>query len=429
MSDKKLFPQALTQNPASTLSKGQDFELKHRAQVENILGDFLRLLPDNYAAQVMGPHYLLQYQAFAEAIAEVQLTAQEVFEDSDFDFTRSEFLFQMLGALVFPQGSTQGIPTIEGDVSYREFLKAMVLLLLQGAKASVLADGVALLTTADVTILEKGIRARSTPGSAWGVDEQFEFEVNLSADEGTAFPPGDPFTLQENVRLVLQALKPAHTFYEYRHLFLESMQNAIEDTALWDISQYYYDDFRRFCGGAKQVTGSSGETLVDRRLFSDTSREFKSVLSGASLEITSGVNTGIYRVSEILGLPVGTDAVARSYTTSPTGLSGTLTVVGDDLTDSAQNWALAVEGEVLTILTGPNAGSFRLHTVLGLEGGPVGFATGPETSVRVAKSLLRVTTRMFSAASGQAYTVGVDHLGVKTPKAVVGENASSLFYL
>jgi hypothetical protein len=69
MSDSKLFPIALRQNPASVQNKGQDFDTRHRAQVENILGDFLRVLPDNYISEVSGPHYILQYQAFAEAIA------------------------------------------------------------------------------------------------------------------------------------------------------------------------------------------------------------------------------------------------------------------------------------------------------------------------------------------------------------------------
>jgi len=429
MSDKKLFPVALNQNPAPTKLEGQDFEHKHRAQVENILGDFLRLLPDNYIAQIPGPHYLLQYQAFAEAISEVQITAQEVFEDADFDFTRSEFLFQILGALVFPRGTSEGIPTLEGDATYRDFLKAMVLLLLRGAKPDVVKEGIELLTDSQIQIIEKALAARNTEGSIWGFDEQFEFEVNVLTNGGTAFPAEDPFVLQENVRFVLQALKPAHTIYEYRHLFLDSFGSVFEDTPLWDISQYFYDDFRRYCGGAKSITGDAGKTLTDLRLFSDVTRVFDSVLPGAKLVIESGVNVGVYRVEEVLGLPVGTDATPRSYTTSPTGLRGTLTVVDDDLEDASQDWSLAEEGEVITINSGPNSGNYRLGIVLGLNGGPVGFATGPETKVRVSRSLLRLTKRMAYVTSGQSYTVEVDYLGVKEPRTVSSEDASALFYL
>jgi hypothetical protein len=429
MSDSKLFPTSLVQNPSSVQNEGQDFEQKHRAQVENILGDFLTLLADNYVSKVPGPHYVLQYQAFAEAIAEVQITAQEVFEDSDFDFTRSEFLFQILGALVFPEGATRGIPTLEGDVTYRSFLKAMVLLLLRGAKPDVAEEGIELLTDSDITLIEKAIAARETEGSAWGFDEQFEFEVNVSTDDGTAFPAEDPFVLAENVRLVMRALKPAHTIFDYRHLFLDTFGDVFEDTPLWEITHYYYDDARRFCGGAKNITGDAGETLTDRRLFSDTSRVFSSIQPGAKLVVESGTNEGIYRVEEILGLPVGTDTTARSYTTSPTGLTGTVTAEDDDLEDPNQDWSLAAEGEVITIASGPNAGSYRLGLVLGTNGGPVGFADGPETKVRVAQSLLRLETRMPYTATGQSYTVEVDYLGVKVPKEVAGEDASALFYL
>jgi hypothetical protein len=153
------------------------------------------------------------------------------------------------------------------------------------------------------------------------------------------------------------------------------------------------------------------------------------VQPGAILRIDAGVNAGTYEVVEVRVFPLGTDTTARAYTTSPTGLTGTATVSGDTITDSGQDFGAAVEGEVLTFTAGPNAGSYRLETLLGSNGGLVGFATGPATQVRPSPCILRVSKRMPAAATGQTYLVDVDRLGMRTPKTITNEDASEQFYL
>jgi len=425
----KLFPIALPQNPAQVEPQGQEFKTAVRAQVENILADFLQLLPDNYISQVPGPYYIMQFQAMAEQLAEIQLVAQEVYEDADYDYTRSEFLFQILGALIFPDGAAEGIPVIEGDITYRDFLRCMVLLILRGATPDVIKEGIELLTDSDITLLEKSVLSRNNPLSAWGFDEQFEFEVNVSTDNGTAFPAENPFILERNVELVMRVLKPAHTLFEYRHLFIETFGEVFSDVPTFDIETYHYDDLRKFCQGAKNITSSSGETLTDRFLFSDVTREFDSICVDADLVIESGVNEGVYRVVEVLDFPVGDDTTARAYTTSPTGLAGTATVSGSEVEDPSQDFAQAVEGETFTFTEGPNMGSYRFKSVGGNNGGPVGFASGPSTTARVAPSMFRLKTRMPVEDMGQTYRVVVDRLGVRVPQVVTGEDASSFFIL
>lgn len=424
---KKFTPINITQNPAPNFEKGQDFQRAVRDQVEIILDNFKENLPSNYISDVTGPFYSVQFQAAAEQLAVIQILAQEIYEDNDFDFTRPEFMWEILGILVFPQGDTRGIPTIDGDISYRDFLKEMVQLLLRGSKPDVVLEGMQLLTDADIELIEKFLHT-GEPWHAWGFDEQHEFEVNVSVDGGTAFPE-NPFILQENVRIVLDALKPAHTLYDYRHLFREVLTGTIEESFSMDIDTYYYDDVRKFCWGAKSVTSDVGETLADRFCFRDVTRDFSQISINAILTIETGPNVGEYCVVDILTFVYGDDPIARAYTTSPTGLSGTLTVSGSDVEDLNQNWALAVENEILTITEGPNAGSYRLKTLLGSNGGPVGFASGPATGVRISPSTLKVDRRMPEVATGQSYSVVVDRLGVRTPRQVIGEDVSSFFYL
>ena len=453
--DKTLLPTLLEQNPAPVEKPSQDRIDKIRTQVDHIMEVFLQVLPSNYVSQVQGPIYTMQFQAAAEQIAAIQIAAQESFADTVYDYTRSEFLYKILGALVFPDAQQQGYPEISGDITYRQFLKQMVILLLQGATKDSIKDGVELLTDATVEVIERAVAARLLEGgrSAWTEDDQHTFEINVSnfletiaEDAESGLPsvehdlygfPEDPFRLQKNVTLVLRALKPAHTLYDYRHLFKDAFGDLFTDTYSWEMDNYYYQDFRRFWLGAEKITGTAGETLTDRSLFQDTSRDFTSISAGATLQVLTGPNSqvvsltdeghvGQYRVREVLTFPVGADTTARVYTTSG-GLTGSATVEEDVLVDVSQDWSQAAEGEVLTLATGPNAGTYRLKTVLGPSGGPVGEATGPGTRVRVAPCLLRIERRMAVVATGQGYEVTVDRLGVQQPQTVVGEDVSVFF--
>lgn len=442
---KNLLPSLVQQNPAPFTANSQARMNAIRSQVDRIMNAFYKLVPSNYAAQIQGPYYTIQFQALAERIADFQITAQEVMADSMYDYTRTEVLYQILGSLIFPDANTTGYPDLEGDLTYRTFLQRMVTLLLQGATKETVKSGVELLTTATVEVIERGVEARKLKGaSAWGPADQFTFEVNVSNDD--AFPDEDPFVLQRNVDIVLRALKPAHTLYEYRHLFQETFGPLFTESVSYGITDYKYQDLRRYWLGADKITGSTGVTLTDKTLFADPTRDFNNINIGAVLSILSGPNSigpdasaqtpdgreelypGRYRVIEILGFPIPTDTTARAYTTSG-GLSGTATVSnGYTVTDTVQNWGLASEGDTITFLAGPNAGTYRLKTVLGSSGGDLGVATGLSgTQVRIAPCLLRVQPRMAEATTGQRYEVDVDRLGVQVPHPVYGEDHTIWF--
>jgi len=135
-------PFALAQNPAPNPVSGQAYLTDKAALVQQIMATFRAVLPSNYVAQTNGPWYSLQFQAMAEQLAEIQITTTEVYKDSGFDFTRTDFLWQVLGSLVFPGATDQsGIPQIDGDTAYREFLHKMVLLLLDGATKASMESG------------------------------------------------------------------------------------------------------------------------------------------------------------------------------------------------------------------------------------------------------------------------------------------------
>ena len=133
---KKVFPLDSYQNPSSISEDGQEHRLQVRLQVESILKQFLRVLPSNYVSQTTGPFYTVQFQAMAEAIAKLQVAFQEAYKDSLYEFTRPEFLWDIIGILVLPKiyNDKNRLPQINGDISYRDFLRTLVTLLLKGTK-------------------------------------------------------------------------------------------------------------------------------------------------------------------------------------------------------------------------------------------------------------------------------------------------------
>jgi hypothetical protein len=414
------------QNPNPVGNVGQAYVDRRRELVGQIMALFRTNLASNYVATVNGPFYTLQFQALAERLADFQITASEVFRDAEFDLLRSEYLWEVLGSLVFPESSTSdgGIPVIDGDRTYRDFLRGMVRLLLMGATRASVQGGVELLTDATVTVVERFIDAR-TPGSEWTTLDTFSFDVLV---EGLG---GDPFTLRENVVRVLTALRPAHTLYTYANLLRDEITSPTDDAYAWSMSQYGYEDTRRYCGGAEAVRGTAGTVLAsERSAFTDLTRTFSGVDPGAVLRISGGPNDGeARRVVSVRGLRVATDPTPRAYTTSPSGLTGVATVTGGDVVDVVPSADLSgcIDGEVITFAAGPNTGTYRIAVLLGNNGGPVGAAVGPCRGLRVAPCTLLLDRRL-TPATGQTYAVDVDRLGVRTPQVVVGEDASVQFW-
>lgn len=434
-------PWSIPQNPSPFPVAGEGFYKDKSELTARIMAVFKTILPSNYVSSTNGPWYTLQFQAIAEELATLQIEVTEEYKDVVWDFTRPEFLWQILGAMVFPDISPtgEGIPVLDGDVAYRTFLTKMAALLLQGATKSSMASGLEALDP-DVTahVLEKFLSSPPRdPTGGWTIENQFEVEILLENSNGF---PVDPFVFQENAKLVLEALKPAHVFYSFSYLFTDAfgVLATDEDGLSLDLETYYYDDMRKWCLGAKQVSGV-GAVLENRFYFQDVSKSFASVQVGADFHISSGDNQGHYRVTSIVGFLSSDDSTPRWYSTSPSGLAGKVTVTTDtDIFDTHQDWGLCVDGEVLRIHSGPNSGVYRLETVLGPDGGPVGQLRpqwpGPDipphgTAARISKNILKVDRRIPVVSLTQAYTVTADRLGVRVPQPVSGEDASEQFYL
>ena len=480
------------QDPAPVDVSGITFAQRIQTLTGLIVQTFMASLPSNYVSQVVGPNYTTQFQVIAEQLATIQVIATEVYENQDFDFTRPEFLYTTLGQLVFPE-SDKGIPNVDGDRTYREFLKTMVDLLLKGSKKISVEAGAQLLTDAAVKVQELYL----SPGAP--IEQQFEFFVTAQSVKQTTFastpdhthdlvldcngngvtanpvdvdgnpvydhvhtveeyrilPAGDPIHVHygipdfpsnpiqysDNLQYVVEALKPAHTLYLFRFLFQDIFRRVIRDSAdyelgdgifgdslSWVLHQYSYEDLRWYWEGAQRIQSSSGNVGTDRLVVYDNTRSFGSILPGATLTITSGPNTGTYRVRSVFALPIANDPTARPYTTSG-ALTGTATVVGGKVVDSAsQDFGTLPEGSTITFVSGPNAGTYRIFGVAGNNGGSLGGSVSGDTAI-IDATRLRLQTRLPTPNVSFSYEVTVDLRGRSIPVVVTAEDVSSQFFL
>jgi hypothetical protein len=428
-------PYSVAQNPAPNPLTGQEVQDEKSLLVVDILENFRRVLPSNWVSQTNGPWYTLQFQAMAEQLADIQLTSTEILKDSCWDFTRPDFLWQVLGSFVFPGASDKsGIPQINGDKAYRTFLQKMVEFLLLGATKTSMTGGIeALDPNLVVTILERYLDTPPrNPEGAYQLLDQFTVDIFVETSSGGF--PSDPFVTQRNAELVLAALKPAHVLYTYSYLFRDAFDKIADDAGglTFDLDSYNYDDLRKYCLGVQAISGDSGETLSNRRYFSDPNVSFLNIREGASLRVISGANRGVYRVTNKLYLLSGADPTPRTFSinTSPPTVGTLVALNNRDLyLTPTPNWSLIPLDSKITISSGPNQGVYRLDAVLGNDGGPIATPGISGPRVRVSPSILVVDRRMPESSLGQTYEVGVDRLGIQTPQAVTGEDCSLQFVL
>lgn len=353
-------------------------------------------LPSNYVSTVDGPQYRMHWRNLAIALATIQVQALEVVADQT-DQTRGEFIHQLWGKLLLPGG----MPTLDSDQALRDFLRDFAPLLLAGATRDAIEQAVQLLVT-NATVQEA---------------EDYTFDVTLEGANNT-FGSSNPVLLEQNVRLLIDALRPAHTVYRLRHLFRETLAQPVDTVGYpnsrltMSVLDEHYDDARSFWTGVESV-GSVAD--VSGRWLNDVTTDLSFVQVGAP--VTLGGET--YRVVSVRRFKQSPDLTPRAFTSLVA--NGFVTVEGDWLTSDV-DLVHADWGSVLTITTGSNAGKYRIES---LTTGPLDEPVSSSFQTRPTVGWLELD-RPAPTALGVAYRVGVDRLGRQRALLAV-EDVSSQF--
>jgi hypothetical protein len=232
--------------------KGKEYNQRVLQRAQAIFSTLLQLLPSNYTSTVQGPNYTNEIKAVAVELAKIELALEDVNLDADYNRTRSEFLFSMVGYLCFLNNR---LPSLDfDDEEFRQFLLNLIRIYFQGSVPKSIRDAVALFLKTDFKILENFLLIRQ--GSA-GLDisDQFGFQIDVATPN--EFPQGI-FDLQSSIRIILDVVRPAHTLFQVRFIFTDDYNpnddaGRILDEMRWKLQSYYYEDYRSYWAGVRDV--------------------------------------------------------------------------------------------------------------------------------------------------------------------------------
>jgi len=247
------FDRSLTRVNYTIQQKGKEYNFRLAQRAQSIFTTLLNLLPSNWVSTIQGPNYTNEVKAVAVELARLELALEDVDFDSNFLNTRSDFLYSIIGYLVFLNGKLP--QTTFDDVEFKSFLLNVIRIYFQGSVPSSMRDGVELFVSDGVSVTENFLLVRAG-ASGLDISDQFGFQIDIEALGGAGFPE-DVFTLDSNIRLILDIIRPAHTLFRIRYLFRDDYTpnqddgGKILDSSRWRLSNYYYDDFRVFPQGLK----------------------------------------------------------------------------------------------------------------------------------------------------------------------------------
>lgn len=230
--------------------QGKEYNVRLARRAQATFSTLLNLLPGNYVSSVQGPNYTIEIKAVAVEIAKIELALEDIDSDSGFNNTRSDFIYSIIGYLVFLNGR---LPETQfDDVEFKRFLLSVIKIYFQGSIPTSIREGVSLFTSENVTVTENFLLIRQG-ASGYDISDQFGFQIDL---DGSSLPT-NVFALDANIRLILDIIRPAHTLYRIRYIFRDTYQpnqdgaGRILDAYRWKMSTYYYEDFRIYSGGIK----------------------------------------------------------------------------------------------------------------------------------------------------------------------------------
>lgn len=230
-------------------AKGKEYNLRLLQRSKAIFAQFLRLLPSNYVSSVEGPTYTIELKAVAVELARIELAIEDVNTDIDLSKTRSEFVWAVLGRMLFLDDN---IPALEhNDVAFREFLVSLLRIYLKGSIPEAIREAVDLLMPNSFEVLENFLLTRAG-ASGFDISDQFGFQVVIDVT-GESIP--DLFDIQSSLRIILDVIRPAHTLFTLRYRFHDTYEpndeGEILDAMRWALADYYYDDVRKYWGGIR----------------------------------------------------------------------------------------------------------------------------------------------------------------------------------
>lgn len=237
---------------STVTQRGKEYNLRLIQRSQVIFSTLLNLLPSNYVSAIQGPNYTQAMKAVAVELARIELALEDIDRDRDFEHTRSDFLWSIVGYLVLVNSKLPDLGF--SDEEFRSFFLNLIRIYFQGSVPESMSDVVKLFFSGNVTVTEMFLLVRKG-ASGLDISDEFVFSVDYIAPPGGGFPP-NIFEADSAIRQLLDLVRPAHTLFRIRYIFTDTYIpndtiGKILDAMRWKMSIYHYDDFRSYWAGIR----------------------------------------------------------------------------------------------------------------------------------------------------------------------------------
>lgn len=239
---------------STVYASGKEYDLRLLQRAQTVFSTLLNLLPSNYVSAVQGPSYTNALKAIAVELSRLELALEDVAFDFNFNRTRSDFLWSVIGYLVLVN---ERIPDLGfSDHQFRSFFLGLIGIYFQGSVPESMKDVIQLFNSGDIAITESFLLVRKGSGGL-DISDQFSFGIDYVAAPGGGFPP-NVFEADSAIRQLIDLVRPAHTLFRVRYVFgddvfpdANDVFGKFKDEMRWRMSTYYYADFRHYWMGIK----------------------------------------------------------------------------------------------------------------------------------------------------------------------------------
>jgi hypothetical protein len=262
----------------NTFEDGEEYQKRLSEEANQNLRIFFALLSSYWQSTVDGPSYARELKAMSIELARLRLALDDIRSDIYYTNTRSEFLYQVLTSVLFPQKTGAPNPKFD-DLDFRDFLNSVLSIYFKGSIPDSMQKAAGLLVSGDIRVIEYYKEALK-PNSGYDISDQFGFGIDVVLPTLSGV---DVFLSDRNIRILLNIIRPAHTLYRLRFILkdeyigrknpLIGQFNKILDTVSSDISNYGYEDFRKFVLGIKGID-PLGAKIVKNIAGEDHSADF-----------------------------------------------------------------------------------------------------------------------------------------------------------
>lgn len=244
----------------NSFEAGEQYENRLISEANNIFQVFLTMLSSYWTSTIDGPNYTREIKAMSIELARVRLALDDVRSDIGYSTTRTDFLYQVLSSVMFP--ADPGVPNPNlSDQDLKQLLLNILSIYFQGSIPDSMQEAAQLFVNAQVVVKENFLEARK-PGSGYDISDEFGFEIDVlfGSLKGT-----DVLLSNRMMRILLNIVRPAHTLLRIKYILQDTWNGQgdpdptkdntakVADSFRFALSDYGYEDFRRFVEGVYGV--------------------------------------------------------------------------------------------------------------------------------------------------------------------------------